>query len=82
MPRNCGRRTKGVAWAVDPDGLWQVHDFPTKKWKEIDQKHDYRYPVLTQVFGILIGEGWLTRDDLAGLSEEKMTEIARIAEMR
>ncbi len=71
-----------MAGVVDPDGLWQVHDFLTKKQKEIDQKYDYRYSVLTRVFGILVREGWLTPDDLAGLSEEKMTEITRIAEMK
>ena len=73
---------KGMAGAHDAAGLWRVHDFLSKKRKEIDQKYDYRYSVLTRVFGILVGEGRLTRDDLAGLSEEKIAEIIRIAEIQ
>ncbi len=72
---------KSMAGAHDPDGLWRVHDFLTKKRREIDRKYDYRYSVLTGVFGVLVREGRLTLADLAGLSEQKIAEIARIAKI-
>jgi hypothetical protein len=59
-----------------------VHDFLTEKRRETDQKYDYRYSVLTRVLGVLLREGRLTRNDLEGLSAEKMSQIMRIAELR
>ncbi len=72
---------KIIATINDPGGLWRVRDFITHRCEEIDRKYDYRYSVLTQVFGVLLREGWLTPDDLTGLSHEKMDQIKRIAEL-
>jgi hypothetical protein len=70
-----------IAAAGDPAGLWKAHDFLAEKCRETDQKYDYLYSVLTMVSGVLLQEGWITRDDLAGLSDEKMAKIIRIAEL-
>jgi hypothetical protein len=72
---------KITAAIIDPEGLWRARDFITKRCKEIYQKYDYRYSVLPRVFGFLMREGWLTIDDLAGLAEDKMAQIKRIAEL-
>lgn len=67
----------------DSDGLsvWRIHDFLNKKRKETDHKYDYRYSVLLSVFSQLLAEGWLSVDDIMGLSEEKQERIKTVAEM-
>jgi len=64
----------------NPPGLWHRSEYLTRKREELDEKYDYRYSVLRFVFARLIHEGWLTKEDLAGLSDEKLTEIRQIAE--
>ena len=64
----------------DPPGLWRLSEYLTKKREELDEKYDYRYSVLPSVFARLIHEGWLIQEDLAVLSDEKLTEIRQIAE--
>jgi len=59
----------------DPNEIWRIHDHLTDKRREIDRKYDYRYSVLISVFGRLIHEGWLTEEDLSGLSHEKLEAI-------
>ena len=59
--------------------LWDLEDFLTKSRKEIDRKYDYRYSVLPMVFGYLIREGRLSLDEIAGLGEDKLDFIRRIA---
>ncbi len=66
----------------EPDELWLIHDFLSKKRKETDNKYDFRYSQLVFVFGILFIEGWLTREDLTGLSDEKITTILKFAEIQ
>ena len=61
-----------------PEGLWAIHDYLTEKRKEMDKKYDYRYSVLLFVFARLLHEGWITRDDLMGLSEDKIEAITSI----
>jgi hypothetical protein len=58
--------------------LWELEDYLTKSRKQIDRKYDYRYSVLTMVFGVLIHEGWLSEDELRGLGEDKLDYIRRI----
>ena len=73
---------KSVAHLSDPSQLWRIHDFLTGKRNDVERKYDYRYSVLIWVFGMLVREGWLTLDDLAGLSEEKIVKITCLAEMK
>jgi len=63
-----------------PSDLWMIHDYLTKKRKEIDNKYDYRYSVLLSLFARLLCEGWIKEEDLTDLSEEKLKEIRRIVE--
>ena len=67
-----------LANSSDPRQVWTVHDFLTDKRDEIDLKYDYRYSVLISVFARLVREGWLSEDDLSGLSSEKLEAIKRI----
>jgi hypothetical protein len=64
----------------EPSGIWEIHDYLTKKRKETDQKYDYRYSVLLLVFARLMCEGWIREEDLAGLSNDKLQEIRRNVE--
>lgn len=60
---------------TEPQHVWALHDFLTRKRKEIDQKYDYRYSQLVFVFARLIRDGWLSEDELAGLGEDKLARI-------
>ncbi len=63
-----------------PPDLWKIHDYLTEKRDETDRKYGYRYSVLLSLFGLLMSEGWVRLEDLAGLSDEKLQEIRRIAD--
>jgi hypothetical protein len=65
--------------STEPSAIWDVHDFLSKKLRELQTKYDYRYSVLVGVFGRLLSEGWLTEVDLADLSPEKLELIRRVA---
>jgi hypothetical protein len=77
ISQNVRKMTAGIN---DQPGLWRLLEYLTKKREGMDEKYDYRYSVLPFVFSRLIHEGWITQEDLAGLSDEKMMEIRRIAE--
>ncbi len=55
--------------------VWRLHDYLTKKQREIDEKYDYRYSVLIFVLARLLREGFISEEDLEGLSQEKLTKI-------
>ena len=59
----------------EPADLWRLHDFLARTLREIDEKYDYRYSVLTLVFCRLLCEGWLKIEELEGLCEDKLGEI-------
>ena len=63
-----------------PQDLWAIHDLLTQRRSEIDEKYDFRYSSLRVVFARLLNEGWLKLDDLAGLSNDRLTDIQRCAE--
>src|SRR5512136_1047372 len=65
----------------EPKEIWGLEDYLYEKRKEMDNKYDYRYSVLIHVFGRLVGEGWITMEDLEGLGEEKLQRIQLIAGM-
>jgi len=75
-------QTRQMADAMqEPSDLWRLHDFLTETRREIDEKYDYRYSVLIVVFARLIHEGWLSLEELEGLSEEKLAEVEQILEL-
>jgi hypothetical protein len=52
--------------------LWDLEHYLTQRRKEIDRKYDYRYSLLTHVFGRLLHEGRLSDEELRGLHEDKL----------
>ena len=56
----------------DGHAVWRLHDYLSKKRREVDQKYDYRYSVLMTVFTRLVSEGWLSLDELSGIGGEKV----------
>ena len=65
--------------SADPFDVWELHDFLSKKRREVDEKYDYRYSVLILVFARLLREGWLRDSELAGLSADKLEYVERIS---
>jgi hypothetical protein len=70
-----------VAEAREPRDLWRIHDLLNDKRRATDHKYDYRYSVLILVFGRLLNEGWLTREDLEGLREDKLAKIEGLVQL-
>src|SRR5216684_9408509 len=70
------RTAKEMAGKIEqPTDLWDLESYLTQSRKEIDRKYDYRYSVLTLVFGKLIREGRLREEELHGLAEDKIASI-------
>jgi len=61
-----------------PSALWDPEDFLTKSRKDIDQRYDYRYSDLIEVFASLIWSGRLTEAELNGLGEDKLGAVRTI----
>lgn len=79
LTRECGAiRREAEAMlkrSPDPAEIWRVHDYLSEKRREIDQKYDYRYSVLTSVLGHLLAEGRVTETEIATLKPEKIEQI-------
>lgn len=73
-------KARAVA-AVEPDDMWSVQEHLYRKRREIDEKYDFRYSQLPLVFGQLLREGRIQVAQLAGLSEEKLSYIRRVASL-
>jgi hypothetical protein len=56
-----------------------LESYLTQSRKKIDRKYDYRYSVLTDVFGKLVREGRLSEEELAGLGEDRLKSIRSYA---
>jgi hypothetical protein len=65
--------------SAEPAQVWEILGYLSKKQEEIDWKYDYRYSVLIDVFGRLLGEGWLSEAELAKLHPDKLMLIKRIS---
>jgi hypothetical protein len=59
----------------EKNDVWKLHDFLTKRRREVDRKYDYRYSQLFMVFTQLMNEGYLLEEDLEGLSEDKIKSM-------
>jgi len=83
--RECGAVRRQVEAMLehssDPTEIWRVHDYLSRKRREVDEKYDYRYSVLTSVLGRLLAEGWVVEADITALDPEKTAQIKRIASM-
>ena len=70
------RKTKQMAGAMEtPSQLWALHDYLTKARAAVGEKYDYRYSVLPLVLAKLILDGYLRREELDGLGEDKLRYI-------
>jgi len=63
----------------EPDDMWEIQTYLAHAQREIDNKYDFRYSQLEIVFGRLLREERIEDQDLSGLSEEKLSNIRRIA---
>ena len=63
-----------------PTDLWDLEHYLTESRKRIDRTYDYRYSVLTDVFGRLIREGRLSEKELQGLGEDKIDQARDLPE--
>ncbi len=68
-------KTKNIENASD---LWSLHNYLSKRRKEIDRKYDYRYSQLLFIFSTLISHNYISESDLLGFSEEKIAIIQRL----
>jgi hypothetical protein len=60
------------------DEVWELLDRLEKKAKEMDRIYDYRYSQLIYVFAQLVHRGYLSRDELNELGEEKAASIKQL----
>jgi hypothetical protein len=67
-----------AAQVATPSEMWDLEEYLRRQRKHIDTKFDYRYSQLVLVFAVLIHEGYLDEDSLAGLSEEKLDAIRHV----
>ena len=76
------QKTQRMAATIEhPSDLWELESFLTRRRKEIDDKFDYRYSVLPDVFGELVREGRVYEDELRGLAEDKLAYIRKFARL-
>jgi inorganic pyrophosphatase/exopolyphosphatase len=54
-----------------PQNIWDLREFLNKKAKEFDNKYDYRYSVLDEVFIGFILEKLLHIDEMKDFSKER-----------
>ncbi len=60
--------------------LWDLEHYLTERCKEINRKYDFRGSRLVDVWGTLLYENRLGKEDLLGLREEKMKSIRSFAQ--
>ena len=73
-------KTRAAA-AKAPDDIWELEGYLRDKRLGIDRKYDYRYSQLLSVFAHLVRERRVHEAQLAGLSEEKLSAIRRMADI-
>ena len=67
-----------VAVLTTPDEMWALQGELARKQREVEEKYDYRYSQLLMVFSRLLRERRVTREQLRGLSDEKLSLIERL----
>ncbi len=63
------------------DEIWSLHDYLSTKRYDIDGKYDDRDCTSFFILSRLIAEGWLSPDELAGLTSDKQAKVAALARM-
>ena len=62
------------------EDIWRLREFLNMKAKAFDRKYDYRYSRLPDLFAEYLDEGLLQKEELEGLSEEKVAYITEIVD--
>jgi len=70
------RRMESV---TQPDELWDLQEFLTRRRNQIDAQFDFRYSVLPMVFATLLRQKKISASGLEGLSEEKIEFVRSMA---
>ena len=71
------REAKQMAARIkEPDELWELERYLTRRRKEIDAKYEFKYSVLLLVLADLVREGRINPDELHGLGEDKLRIIS------
>lgn len=65
----------------EPSDLWALEDLLSRERRATDEKYVFRYSRLIFVFAQLIREGWLSKEELAGLAEEKIAKIRTLSKL-
>jgi len=65
--------------AKTPEEMWSVAEYLAQKRHAIDQKYDYRYSRLLDVFGVLLSEKRIEERELVGLGDAKLAIVRRTA---
>jgi len=68
-----------MAAVKDMAELWDLHHHLGRRRDQIDERYDYRYSRLIELFAILISERRLSLADLAGLEADKLDRISSMA---
>jgi hypothetical protein len=66
-----------AAAAAEPDDMWSIEEYLSRKRQEIDEKFDYRYSQLPFVFARLLREDRIQMAQLAGLAQDKLAYFER-----
>jgi hypothetical protein len=73
------RRALGIE---APSELWDLEEYLRESRKKIDDKYDYRYSILLDVFGWLLREGRIRIEELRGLDDQRLAYIRMVADFR
>jgi len=65
--------------AKEPDDMWAVQNWLSRQRHDINTKYDFHYSQIIIVFGKLLRESRINEAQLAGLGEDKLSLIERIA---
>ncbi|MCP5007460.1 MAG: hypothetical protein GY941_26520 [Planctomycetes bacterium] len=60
-----------------PEDIWSLSKMLKEREKEINNIYDYRYSQLIFVFGMLKKRGFLSIEELDGLSNDKIEQIKK-----
>ena len=70
-----------AARVAEPDDMGALQGYLRGKQQEMEQRYDFRYSQLIIVFGNLLRQNRIMEGELAGLSEEKLSQIRFMASM-
>jgi hypothetical protein len=59
------------------EDVWSLKDFLHSHRREMNYRYNYRYSILILTFFKLINRGYLSLEDLPGLSQEKLDALKR-----